>query len=284
MTRFEEFAGRKTREAASARLETLTTLVDRRGERCMREVGNAWTRAHYGGDFDVVVPPEGKTALSLVFVQSKDGNTGGNPAALGGGATDLHLIFEGLSRVAADAVLSGAGTIYRDAFFSVWHPELVALRRELGLPRHPAQIVVSKDGRLNFDALLFNVPDVPVFVIAGGTCESRCAASFAARPWIRRIPLASADVASALDRLRVENGIRRISTIGGRFTASRLIDAGLAQDVYLTTTSREAGEPGTPWYAGKMPPALDLVTRKQWLDRGAPVVFEHLLIAKPQSR
>ena len=120
------------------------------------------------------VQADEQTAMSLVFIQTKDGNTGGpNPGAFGGGATDQHLIYEGLSRVAADAVLAGAGSVHRNAFFSVWHPELVALRASLDLPRHPAQIVVSKRGRLDFDALLFNVPDVRVFLIAGDECIAR---------------------------------------------------------------------------------------------------------------
>ena len=53
--------------------------------------------------------------------------------ALGGGETDKHLIYEGLSRVAADAVLAGAETIRGgDIVLSVWHPELVRLRASLG--------------------------------------------------------------------------------------------------------------------------------------------------------
>ena len=76
---------------------------------------------------------------NLVFVRSRDGNTGArNPTLLGGGNTDTHLIYEGLSRVAADAVLSGAETIRGGHFiFSTWLPELVALRGSKGLPRHP---------------------------------------------------------------------------------------------------------------------------------------------------
>lgn len=63
---------------------------------------------HYGGEFCLVDQHPERTALSLVFVQSQDGNTGGaDPASFGGGATDKHLIYEGLSRVAADAVLAG---------------------------------------------------------------------------------------------------------------------------------------------------------------------------------
>ncbi len=227
------------------------------------------------------MPPQDETALSLVFVQSNNGNTGAtDPESLGGGATDKHLIYEGLSRVAADAVLAGARTVHAGAFFSVWHPELIELRRTFGFPRHPAQIVVSKEGRVDVDALLFGVPEVPVVLIAGEDARLRLQPWLRERPWIRHIPLGTDGLRPVIDRLRVEGGIRRISAIGGRATATRLVDAGLAQDLYLTTTSRDGGEPGTPWYSGAMPPALEVVTKKRWSGRGAAIVFEHALIRK----
>lgn len=283
-TRFEDFAARKARAAATARIEYLSTTLDRQVNGHVRGIGNAWTRSHYGGDFDIAIPLEGQTALSLVFVQSKDHNTGGaEPAALGGGATDRHLIYEGLSRVAADAVLAGANTVHAEAFFSVWHPELVGLRRALGLPRHPAQIVVSKQGRVDFDALLFNLPDVPVFLVAGPECRSGRRTWFDEHPWVRHIPLVENGLRAAIDQLRDAEGIGRISAIGGRLTASRLVDAGLAQDVYLTTTSRLGGEPNTPWYGGDTRPMLDVATSKQWLDEGISIAFEHVMITSQES-
>jgi riboflavin biosynthesis pyrimidine reductase len=290
---FDDFAERRTREAAAAHIKRLSTLLDRgdtrlldRGERRgSQSIGNQWTRWHYDGAFNIVVPEDGASALSLVFVQSKDGNTGGSePEALGGGATDKHLIYEGLSRVAADAVLVGAGTVHPEAFFTVWHPEMVALRNDLGLPRHPAQIVISKEGRLDFSARLFNVPGVPVFLIAGEHCMSRHAASLEARPWVHHIPLVAGDLRRAVDHLRNAQDIRRISAVGGRFTASRLVDAGLAQDIYLTTTRRTGGEPGTPWYSGTTPPALDVITRKEWPGDGGAVVFEHIAITNRRHK
>jgi riboflavin biosynthesis pyrimidine reductase len=225
------------------------------------------------------VPRHGGTALSLVFVQSNDGNTGAaDPESLGGGPTDKHLNYEGLSRVAADAVLAGARTVHAGAFFSVWHPELIELRRTLGLPRHPAQIVVSKQGRVNVDALLFRVPEVPVFLITGDEAARRLQPWLRDRPWIRQVPLVEDDLTPVITRLRIEEGIERISAIGGRLTATQLVDAGLAQDLYLTTTSIDGGEPGTPWYSGAIPPALEVITKKEWFDDGASIVFEHTLI------
>jgi riboflavin biosynthesis pyrimidine reductase len=276
------FARRKTEQAIAARIERLSTNFDRSDGESVRPIGNAWSRTHYDGDFNLYVPPDDRTAVSLVFVQSKDGNTGAtDPSALGGGATDEHLIYEGLSRVAADAVLAGAGSVPRQALFSVWHPELVALRASLGLPRHPAQIIVSKDGRVDLSALVFNVPEVPVSVIAGDAFMSRHASALRARPWVRCVPLeARGGIRAAIDRLREESRIQRISAIGGRVTASRLVDAGVAQDIYLTTASRVGGEPDTPWYSGGAVPPLRTLTRKQWMDGESRILFEHSLIAR----
>jgi riboflavin biosynthesis pyrimidine reductase len=277
---FQRFVAHKTREATIASIERLSTAFDWRDDSGLQGVGNAWSRLHYGSEFGLVRPSGGQTAVSLVFIQTKDGNTGGpNPGAFGGGATDRHLIYEGLSRVAADAVFAGAGSVHRDAFFSVWHPELIALRASLGLRRHPAQIVVSKRGRVDVDALLFNVPDVPVFLIAGDECIARHESALRPRPWVRLIPIDD-DLRPVFDGLRGEEGIQRVSAIGGRFTATRLVDAGLIQDIHLTTTSLEGGEPGTPWYAGAAPPRLTAITSKQWDENGSRVVFEHCLISR----
>jgi len=276
---FRQFAAQKTLAAATAGIERLSTVFDWRDASRVHGIGNEWTRLHYGGDFGLVRSDQTQSAVSLVFVQTKHGNTAGpNPSTFGGGATDQHLIYEGLSRAAADAVLAGSGSVHRDAFFSVWHPDLIALRASLGLPRHPAQIVVSKRGRVDFDALLFNVPHLRVFLIAGDECVARHASTLEARPWVRLIPLQGLDLGLAFERLRLEDGIQRISAIGGRSTATQLVDAGLAQDVYLTTTSLEGGRPGTPWYSGPVPPRLTAITRKEWDEGGLPVVFDHLLI------
>jgi riboflavin biosynthesis pyrimidine reductase len=280
---FEQFAERKRREAAAADIETLSTTFDRSDNEPVRHIGNVWSRMRYDGAFSLFeLSNDAVSAVSLVFVQSKDRNTGGDPGDLGGGSTDTHLIYEGLSRVAADAVLAGGRSVGSETVFSVWHPELVALRASLGLPRHPAQIVVSKSGQFNFDALLYSVPEVPVFVIAAAEHMSAHASILQARPWIRHVPLVADDLRLPIDQLR-EAGIRRVSAIGGRFTATRLVDAGVCQDLYLTTTSKEGGEPGTPWYAGTNPPPTRTITKKAWFDGDSRILFEHVLLGRQSS-
>jgi riboflavin biosynthesis pyrimidine reductase len=278
---FHRFAEKKTQEAEQAVIPPLVTLENNSSRFPLRPIGNAWTRERFDGDFYLFDPPQQLPALSLVFVQSRNGNTvASNPAKLGGGPVDFHLIYEGLSRAAADAVLAGAATVGKKVFFSVWHPEIVALRREFGLPRHPAQVVVSRRGRINIeDAILFNVPDVPVFLIIGPEGLRRCERALAERPWITVVPLANGDLAEAFRRLRHDHGLARISVVGGRTVATALVDAGLVQDLCLTTSAIDGGAPNTPFYAGSGPPTLALIARKR--SSGTPAItFEHFAVMR----
>jgi dihydrofolate reductase len=69
-------------------------------------------------------------------------------------------------------------------------------------------------------------------------------------------------------------GIARISCIGGRTIARQLIDADLIQDLYLTTSAKDGGVPGTPLYPH--PLNGDLVVRKRGTAPDEGVIFEQL--------
>lgn len=275
-TAFEQFARRKEQAALTASLPPYVTATDSHDPAAM-VIGSAWTQSLFDGNFYVSPPPDqSRPACSLVFVQSKDGNTGSrNPAALGGGATDTHLIYEGLSRVAADGVMSGAETIRGgDIMFSVWHPELVRLRASLGKPRHPTQIVATLKGVDLDRGILFNVPEIPVVVITVGPVAALLQNALAARPWITPVVMERAsDLRLAFEQLR-SLGIERLSCVGGRQVATQLIDAGLVQDLYLTTSPRAGGEPDTPLY----PTPLDgrVLLRKRGTGAEDGVIFEHM--------
>ena len=287
MTRlsFDEYTRRMTEKALSADMagyRTVATVEREISARDLVPLGNTWTEALFDGPF-YRTPANGDgtlPAVNLVFVQSADLNTGArNPSTLGGGETDKHLIYEGLSRIDADGVLSGAGTI-RDAHLvlSVWHPELVALRTSRGRGRHPAQIIVSNTGDLRFDeALMFQVPEVPVFVITTSAVAESIRRRVVERPWIEPIDAGSRiSLADALGQLR-SRGIEVISAIGGRYTATALLREKLVSDIYLTTSPVKGGEPDTPYYTG---PALPLraVVEKAGLGHEAGVRFEHFVV------
>ena len=167
----------------------------------------------------------------------------------------------------------GAGTLHADAFFTVWRPELIALRLSLGLPRHPAQVVLSADGSVRpEDVLLFNMTGVAVYVVTSRRGRDRLAAALDERPWA--VAVVGESLPEQFAALR-EAGIRRACSVGGRRAASQLVDAGLAQDVYVTTTPRSGGEPGTPWYTGTRDLQMRTALVKTWDGPHGTVRFEH---------
>ena len=273
--RFERFAARKTAAAMAAALPPYET--ERQAPRDgMLAIGNDWTRERFGGSFFLSPARSGVPSCSLVFVQSADGNTGAaRPSDLGGGLTDEILVYEGLSRVAADAVLSGAETVRGGGtVFSVWHPELVRLRESLGLPRHPVQMVATVQG-LDIDRmLLFNVPELRAILVTVPDTAARLRDALKSRPWVTPVVMADrSHLPHAFEQLAAL-GIRRISCIGGRRLAAGLVEAGLVDDLYLTTSPRHGGEPDTALPAAVL--AGDVIVRKRGTREETGVVFEQL--------
>ena len=282
---FAAFVAKKMAAAIQTAPAPYVTALESYPDRSFRPVATPSSKATFGGPF--YVREANHSALptcSLVFVQSANGNTvAKDPSSLGGGATDYHIVYEGLSRVLADAVMAGAGTVRGGtAIFSVWHPELVKLREASGLARHPAQIVATRHGVDLDRGMLFNTPGLRVILLTEAAGVTRMATSVAARPWIRAIvSTGGADLARAFADLRAA-GIRRISCVGGRSFASELLARQLIDDVYLTTSARDGGEPGTP-----LPPdAFDgeLVVRKLGTGEDAGVTFEHFDLRARRDR
>lgn len=275
---FGDFVARKEAEAAHAVLAPFVTEVDQPSADVIA-IGNAWSRRMFDGPFyDSPAPSDELPSTNLVFVQSRDGNTGAtDPSLLGGGEADKHLIYEGLSRVTADAVMAGGETIRGGRIvLSIWHPELVALRASLRLPRHPVQVVATLR-RLDFSGRLFSTPELRVVVVTVGACTELMITPVADRPWLTVLTMPTAmDLPYAFRQLR-EMGIARISCIGGRTIARQLIDAGLIQELYLTTSAKAGGEPDTPLHQG--PLNGELVVRKRGTGPDEGVVFEHLRLS-----
>jgi len=247
--RFGHYCRARERAAAAAVLPPYQTVSDDAQLGDFRAMGNPWSRAVFDGDFYRTSCKEDIPVTNLVFVESRDGNTGADdPSTLGGGETDKHAIYEGLSRVDVDAVLAGATTARSDELvLSVWHPEMARLRLERGRTRHPAQVVVCSRSAPRIEtALMFQEPDLPVFLVTTSDAAASLRLQVATRPWVEVIdggqPLS---MRAALRELHAR-GIDTVSAIGGRTTARALLREGVVHDLYLTTAAKAGGEPGTP--------------------------------------
>lgn len=281
--RFAAFVDQKTAAAAAARIPGYLT-TSHGATLGLRSIANGWTSERFDGPFfESEASHPSLPAVNTVFVQSSDGNTGAeNPMALGGGLTDKHLIYEGLSSVHADAIFTGASTIRgAQMVMAIWRAELVALRASLGLERYPAQVVATRSGDLAIEStLMFNVPELRVFILTDDTGANALEPHTSRRPWIRVLTGGpESDVIAGLKTLRADHGIARVSCIGGRTLTTQLIDAGVVQDLYLTTSPTPGGEPNTPFYTGTQPLNTTLVVGKAGRDEEAGVRFEHFRLA-----
>jgi riboflavin biosynthesis pyrimidine reductase len=164
--------------------------------------------------------------------------------------------------------------------FSIWHPELVKLRLARGHPRHPAQVIVTDRGDLKIEkALMFQVPELPVFIITKSSRVAALQERLRDRPWVQVIDAGEPlSLASALQDLRAR-GVSVISAIGGRRTATAMLEERLIDDLYLTTSPIDGGEPDTPFYEGP-PLPLELVVAKAGLGPEVGVRFEHFVVSR----
>jgi riboflavin biosynthesis pyrimidine reductase len=280
MTPFEDYCHRKELAAIKAQLSGFYTISDTAAATGVLAIGNAWSLALFDGDFYRSTLNTDLPLVSLVFVQSKDGNTvADNPSTLGGGETDKHLVYEGLSRVDADGVLAGAATARSGRMvFSVWHPELVALRQAMGHSRHPAQIVITDVGDVPIErGLMFQEPSLPVFIVTRSAMVSSLRDRAGDRSWVEVVDAGEPlSLTTAMHHLW-QRGQRVISAVGGRRTATTLLRERLVADLYLTTSPIEAGEPGTPYYEGP-PLSLTRVVEKAGKGNERGIRFEHFLV------
>lgn len=281
--RFETFVDKKTTTASTAQIPGYTTVESRTDGQRLSAIGNSWTIESFDGRFYESWPADqGLPAVNIVFVQSADGNTGThNPMELGGGLTDKHLIYEGLSSVHADAILTGARTIAGDdTVMAIWHPKLVSLRIALGLPRYPVQVVATRSGNLDIEtSLIYNVPALKVCILTGDAGAEVLRPHLKERPWIEIISGgAESDLVSGLRTLRARHGVTRVSSTAGRTVATQLIDSGVVQDLYLTTSPQTGGEPDTPFYTGTVPLTTTRIVKKAGKGDEVGVTFEHLVM------
>lgn len=280
-SRFREYCERKEAAALSAVLTSLTTVAQDTAGADLIPIGSDWTRGLFDGEFYRSGRSYGDQlpALSLFVGRSRSGHlVAGRELLRRVGETSRHLIHEGLSRVDADAVLGSiSATSDRDIVFSVWHPELVALRRTLGLNRHPAQVIVTSSGELPYDdCLLFQESTLRVIVVTTSGVAPALSDRLRDRPWVEVIDAGEPlSLLTTLLQLRAR-GLRVISAVGGSRTTSALLRGSLVTDLYVIKTPDAFDPANDQFYAG--PPFLRRrLLAKAGCDSNDDICFEHLV-------
>jgi riboflavin biosynthesis pyrimidine reductase len=267
---FEDYCRRKEQAALAAPLGGFTTLVEEAGGADLLSFGNEWTRRLFDGDFHRSAGPASPDLPSVSLIVSEEAGAIGT--------TVPHLLHEGLTRVDADAILAGMGAASTpNPICSVWHPELVRLRADRGLPRHPVQVLVTDSGEVPVDdCFLFHEPSLKVVVVTRNSAVAKVRSKVRHCTWVEVLAAGDPlDLRLALTQLRAR-GIAVVSAVGGRRLSTTLLDAGLVTDLYITVREPASSASALAFYHG--PPLV----RRRLLSkagRGAEgaVRFEHLV-------
>ncbi len=204
----------------------------------------------YGGDFGLARP-----LLYANFVSSADGVVAlPGPGESGGvvsGNSEPDRFVMGLLRAVADAVLIGAGT-FRAGAGDLWHPEsafpsareqFIELRKQLGLRPHPLLVVVTASG--NIDLAKPALRDCLIVTTAQGEARLRARLPIGTKPSDPSIAVLDAqrfECRVLLDLLH-DRKLQVVLTEGGPSLVSQLLDAGLLDELFITTSPRLFGRP-----------------------------------------
>ena len=181
----------------------------------------------------------------MVFASTLNGKvTFLDPAVIKATFTDYYFYRE-VSKVFTDAVVAGAETVRgspdQERFtMSLYDPELIAFRTQaLRKPRHPLQVVITGSGNIATEQeYIFNLPEfkVAVFTTTKGATELSThrfdnervnVVSMGERIDFRAIPTI----------LRKEFAVERMLVIGGTSVASQFIDAGVIDEMFITSAN-----------------------------------------------
>jgi len=122
-------------------------------------------------------------------------------------------------------------------------------------------------------ALLFNVPELTVLLLTTPAGAAAMQSQLRERAWIRTLILEPAGhMAATFFTLRTQ-GVRTLSCVGGRTLAGALLAENLVDDLYLTSSPRPGGEPGTPLPASAFRGRM--ILKKRGTDEETGVTFAH---------
>jgi 2,5-diamino-6-(ribosylamino)-4(3H)-pyrimidinone 5'-phosphate reductase len=131
----------------------------------------------------------------------------------------------------SDAVMVGIGTVLSDdPSLTVKSPELRTLRRERGLPEHPARIVVDSRLRIPPEASILNKGEGLRIIACSEKADSRRKESLEPYASIITAGKREVDLSFLLSRL-YEKGIRRLMVEGGGTLIWGLFSKGLVDEL-----------------------------------------------------
>jgi riboflavin biosynthesis pyrimidine reductase len=211
----------------------------------------------YGSDLSIPEPKNGRPYVIGNFVETIDGvvsfqipgRSGGGEVS-GGSAEDRFVM--GLLRSVADAVLVGSGTLHGDPGH-VRIPEFVypeakelyaGLRRRLGKPRLPLNVIVTSSGRVDLNEPTFHTEGLSALIITTAGGASRIASDHGDISPIAVRSTGESGLTTPEALLRIlyrEFKVRLLLHEGGPAVFGQFLAAKLIDELFVTLAPQIAG-------------------------------------------
>ena len=182
--------------------------------------------------------PDGLPYLACNLISTLDGRAtvGGSTERLGFHA-DARVVMR--LRTFADAVIIGAGTMRVERYDRMIPvPRLRAYRAQIGMPEDPLTVIVTDSMDLPWDTGMFTDGSGKVLLATSSRATPPATATAVE---VERFP-ERVNLAALLERLARERGVRTVLCEGGPTVLNGVIEAGLADDLFLTLNPVLAGE------------------------------------------
>ncbi|MEM9777494.1 MAG: dihydrofolate reductase family protein [Chloroflexota bacterium] len=201
----------------------------------------------YPGDWQI---PEinGRPYVYTDFAISRDGRITYKEEGYVGGADITQnnrpdLWFMAFLRTRADAIMNGYGTITLEIeqdwtaenLFPDEAASFKALRRHFGYTKPPIVVILSHDGRINFEGIALQQPDLHV-VLATSNDGADHAKNFSvpATVDVHGMGENGADLQRTVDMLYSDYGVRNLLSEGGSTVQAGLLAAKLIDEEFVT--------------------------------------------------
>lgn len=148
---------------------------------------------------------------------------------------------------------------------SIYDPELIEFRTQvLNNFRHPIQVMISGSGNIATDKeFIFNIPDFKVLVFTTESGKTALAARRFENENVRIVSMGEEiDFPTMARILRCEYAVQRMLVVGGASVATQLIDAGLIDEMFITSANTLGCGNARTFYEGKQLLKLQTVSLK----------------------
>src|ERR1700730_5456615 len=255
--KYKEYVQLET-EVASRKVLPMRTIAELE-TREFPEVLPHRIRAIYDEHFYAPLPstPD-RPYATVVFASTLNGKvTFAEPKDIQATFTDYYFYRE-LSKGFTDAVIAGAETVRgspdQERFtMSMYDPELIAFRtRVLQKPRHPLQVVITGSGNIATEKeYIFNVPEFKVLVFTTTRGQAALTAHRFDNENVRIVSMGGrVEFRTIPEILRSEYAVERMLVIGGASVATQFIDAGVIDEMFITSANSLAGANVRTFYEG----------------------------------